>query len=95
MSISSEQIEAIARLARLDLGATDIPNLSADLNRILSFVQQMDSADTQDIEPLSSPVDQTGNLRPDIVTEASEREKFQAIAPEVENGHYLVPKVID
>ena len=62
---------------------------------ILELVDQMQAVDTSDIEPMANPLDATQLLRADEVTEGNRRDAFQAIAPAVENGLYLVPKVID
>lgn len=66
-----------------------------ELSKILTLVEKMNAADTAGVEPLSHPMDRGLRLRDDQVTESDQREKFQAIAPAVESGLYLVPKVID
>lgn len=95
MSISADEVTAIARLARLEIEAADIPGYAEQLSRILSFVEQMNAADTDGVEPMAHPLDITARLRPDVVTESNQREVFQAHAPQVENGLYLVPRVIE
>jgi aspartyl-tRNA(Asn)/glutamyl-tRNA(Gln) amidotransferase subunit C len=95
MKISEDEIQTIASLAKLDLNKIDIASLGQDLNNILSFVEQMDAVDTTDVDPLASPVAKEISLRADTPSEVTNREEFQAIAPAVENGLYLVPKVID
>jgi aspartyl-tRNA(Asn)/glutamyl-tRNA(Gln) amidotransferase subunit C len=95
MSISADEVRAIARLARLAIDDSDIPGYADHLSRILAFVEQMNAAETNDIEPLAHPLDLAARLRPDRVTEMNERDLFQARAPQVENGLYLVPKVIE
>jgi aspartyl-tRNA(Asn)/glutamyl-tRNA(Gln) amidotransferase subunit C len=95
MSIDSSEIEKIAWLARLSLNQDDIPGSIRDMGKILGLVEQMNSVDTNDIEPLAHPMEIKARLRADEITETDQREHFQQIAPAVEDGHYLVPKVIE
>jgi len=95
MSLEKTEIEKIAWLARLALDEDDIPGYARDLSNILSLVEQMNTIKTNDIEPLAHPMEIKARLRPDEVTETDQREKFQNIAPHVDNGHYLVPRVIE
>ncbi|HZW61333.1 MAG TPA: Asp-tRNA(Asn)/Glu-tRNA(Gln) amidotransferase subunit GatC [Candidatus Babeliales bacterium] len=95
MSLSIEEIQKIAHLSRLYLADTDIAEYSVQLSRILDFIEDMNQVDTTDIEPLAHPLDIPQRLREDKVTEPNLRDKFQAIAPQVESGLYLVPKVIE
>lgn len=95
MSIDSSEIEKIAWLARLSLDRDEIPNSIRDMDRILALVGQMNSLDTSGIEPLAHPMEITARLRADVITETDQREFFQQIAPSVEDGHYLVPRVIE
>lgn len=95
MSISADEVKAIARLARLSIDASDIPEYAEQLSRILTFVEQMNAADTTGVEPMAHPLDLVARLRPDAITERNERETFQLHAPQVKNGLYLVPKVIE
>lgn len=95
MSLEKAEIVKIARLAQLALDEGDIPGYAHDLSNILGLVEQMNTIKTNDIEPLAHPMEIKARLRPDEVTETDQREKFQNIAPDVENGHYLVPRVIE
>ncbi len=95
MSISADEVKAIARLARLAIDDSDIPGYADQLSRILTFIEQMNQAETDGIEPMAHPLDLNVRLRPDRVTEKNERDLFQAQAPQIKNGLYLVPKVID
>ncbi|MGO1501656.1 MAG: Asp-tRNA(Asn)/Glu-tRNA(Gln) amidotransferase subunit GatC [Marinobacter sp.] len=95
MTISREDIEKVAVLARIRLDEEQIPALENDLGNILSLVDQLSAADTDNVEPLSHPLDAVQRLRADEVTESNQREAFQAIAPATENGLYLVPRVIE
>ncbi len=93
--LSLEEISRIADLARLELTASEAAALQQQLNDILAMVDQMAAIDTEGIEPMSHPQSLMQRLREDVVTEADQRETFQSAAPQVEDGLYLVPKVID
>ncbi|MBQ0746209.1 MAG: Asp-tRNA(Asn)/Glu-tRNA(Gln) amidotransferase subunit GatC [Marinobacter sp.] len=95
MTISREDIEKVAVLARIRLDEEQIPALENDLGNILSLVDQLSAADTDNVEPLAHPLDAVQRLRADQVTETNQREAFQAIAPATEDGLYLVPRVIE
>lgn len=95
MAISNDEVRAMARLARLAIAPDDIPGYAQQLSSILVFVARMDEIDTSTVEPLAHPLDLIARLRPDRVSEIDQRELFQSLAPEVERGLYLVPKVIE
>ncbi len=95
MSLTPDDIKKIAHLSRLNMTDEDIAFYTPQLSNILHFVEQMSSVDTSHIEPLANPLDLSQRERPDAVTEPDQREAFQAIAPKVEAGLYLVPKVIE
>ncbi len=65
------------------------------INDILAMVDTMQAVDTADVEPMANPLDAVQRLRDDIVTESNQRDSFQAIAPDADEGLYLVPKVIE
>ena len=73
----------------------DIPQTTATLNNILGLIDAMQAVDTSGIEPMAHPLGATQRLRADAVTETNQRDAYQAIAPAVESGLYLVPKVIE
>jgi aspartyl-tRNA(Asn)/glutamyl-tRNA(Gln) amidotransferase subunit C len=95
MSLIRADVEKIAWLARLSLDDNDIPAYTRQLSRILDLVDQLDTVDTADIEPLAHPLELNARLREDRITEQNQREEFQRITPRVEAGLYLVPKVIE
>ncbi|MDN6319930.1 MAG: Asp-tRNA(Asn)/Glu-tRNA(Gln) amidotransferase subunit GatC [Marinobacter sp.] len=95
MSISREDIEKVAVLARIRVDEAQVSALESDLGNILNLVDQLSAADTANVGPLSHPLDAVQCLRADEVTETNQREAFQAIAPATENGLYLVPRVIE
>lgn len=95
MTLERSDVENIAHLARLGLDEAELPQTTATLNSILSLVDQMQAVNTDGIEPLAHPLEAVQRLRADVVTEHNQRDAYQAIAPAVENGLYLVPKVIE
>ncbi len=94
-SISSEEIEKIAQLAKIRIDADDLAEVRRRLTSILAMVDTLQAADTHNVEAMANPLDATQHLRADKVTETNHREAFQAIAPAVEDGLYLVPRVIE
>jgi len=91
-----EQIETIAHLARLELSEAEIPAYQDSLTRILSFVGDLERADTSTVAPMAHPLPGLAQrLRADEVTESDAHERYQGNAPQVEAGLYLVPKVIE
>ena len=95
MAIEQQEIEKIAELARIRIDESAVGEVTQRITEILAMVDQLQAADTEGVEPLSNPLDATQRLRADVVTESNQRDDFQTIAPNVENGLYLVPKVID
>ena len=95
MAIGPAEVAQIAHLARLSVSADDADRYARDLSDILSFVEQLSAVDTAGVTPMAHPLDMAQRLRPDEITEADQRERFQAIAPAVEDGLYLVPRVIE
>ncbi|MBP8185105.1 MAG: Asp-tRNA(Asn)/Glu-tRNA(Gln) amidotransferase subunit GatC [Pseudomonas sp.] len=95
MALERCDVEKIAHLARIGLNEADIPSTTATLNNILGLIDQMQAVDTRGIEPLAHPLETSQRLRADQVSEVNCREAYQAIAPAVENGLYLVPQVIE
>jgi aspartyl-tRNA(Asn)/glutamyl-tRNA(Gln) amidotransferase subunit C len=96
MTLERKHIESIAHLARLELKESEIPVYQESLSSILEFVSQLNRADTQGVTPMAHPLPGLSQrLRPDEVTETDRHELYQANAPQVEAGLYLVPKVIE
>ena len=95
MSLTPEEVKKIAHLARLNLSEKDIAYYTPQLSNILDFVAHMDEIDTNQVEPLAHPLDLPQRLRPDVISERNQRDLFQALAPEVKVGLYVVPKVIE
>jgi len=95
MSLERKDVEKIAKLARLSVGEDDIAQITQNLSNILDFVAQLDEVDVAQVTPMAHPLDAAQRLRPDVVSEVDQRKAFQLIAPQVEAGLYLVPKVLD
>lgn len=106
MSLSADQVRRIARLARIAIRPEESESVVRRLNRVLGLIDEMRAVDTAGIEPMAHPLDaqlpQGQRLRPDVVTEvvteavaATRREVYQSVAPAVQDGLYLVPKVIE
>jgi aspartyl-tRNA(Asn)/glutamyl-tRNA(Gln) amidotransferase subunit C len=93
--LSLDEIRRIARLARIELGAAELESLGRDMNGILALVEQMGAVDTTGVEPMSHPQEMAQRAREDRVTDTDRRDLFQSVAPQVEDGLYLVPKVIE
>lgn len=95
MSLDKKDVEKIAQLAMLQIDEKDVGNYATNLSNILDLVEQMASVNTDGVVPMAHPTDATQRLREDEVTESNQREHFQSVAPEVTDGLYLVPKVIE
>jgi aspartyl-tRNA(Asn)/glutamyl-tRNA(Gln) amidotransferase subunit C len=95
MSLSPEEVKKIAHLARLAVDTDELGKLGRELSTILDLVAQMDAAEADDVVPMAHPLEMAQRLRDDAVTETNRRDAYQANAPAVENGLFLVPKVIE
>jgi len=95
MSLTLEQVQRIAHLARIEISETEARTTQSHLNGIFQLIEQMQAVDTKGIEPMAHAQDLAQRLRADAVTEVDRRAAYQAVAPEIEAGLYLVPKVIE
>ncbi len=95
MSLDKDQVQHIAMLARLRLADDEFDETVDKLSRIVDFVDQLSQAETDGVVPMAHPLNESQRLRADEVTEGDEREALQENASSVENGLYLVPKVIE
>jgi aspartyl-tRNA(Asn)/glutamyl-tRNA(Gln) amidotransferase subunit C len=106
MSLSDDQVRRLAHLARVAIQQDESAAVIERLNRVLGLIDQMRAVDTMGIEPMAHPLDNVlpagQRLRPDAVTETDQRDLYQAVAPagpdgnpQVQDGLYLVPKVIE
>ncbi len=90
-----QEIEKLATLARIAIDESTIAEVTERLGSVLELVDQLQAADTSGVEAISHPMQGTQRLREDEVTEINQREALQAIAPDTEEGLFLVPKVIE
>ncbi|HEX6016476.1 MAG TPA: Asp-tRNA(Asn)/Glu-tRNA(Gln) amidotransferase subunit GatC [Burkholderiaceae bacterium] len=99
MALTPQDVSRIAHLARLALTADEERAMLAQLNGFFGIVERMKQVDTSGVEPLYTPLSALGEvalrLRDDMVTESDQRERNQRSAPQVHDGLYLVPKVIE
>ena len=95
MSLTLEQVRRVAQLARIEIDENEAEGTLGQLNGIFSLIEQMQAVDTRGVEPMAHAQDLSQRLRADEVTETDRRESYQAVAPEVEDGLYLVPQVIE
>lgn len=94
-ALDLDQVRRIAALARIEISDAEAAQVRNQLNGILALIERMQAVDTDDVEPMAHAQDLVLRLRDDAVTETDARERFQAVAPQVEGGLYLVPKVIE
>lgn len=95
MSLDQNQVRGVAKLARLAVADAELPVYAQELSSILNMVDQLKAADTTGVEPMAHPLNMSQRLRADAVTEQPQREVFQKLAPQAQDGHYLVPRVIE
>ena len=95
MALDKSDVENIAHLARLAIGEEDVPAYAENLSNILTLVEQMNSVDTSGVSPMAHPLDMAQRLREDVVSEENQLEHLRQHAPLVEDGLFLVPKVIE
>ncbi|MGB9494144.1 MAG: Asp-tRNA(Asn)/Glu-tRNA(Gln) amidotransferase subunit GatC [Azonexus sp.] len=95
MSLTLEQVQRIAHLARIETSESEAITTQGHLNGIFQLIEQMQAVDTLGVEPMAHAQEVSQRLREDIVSEGDRRAAYQAVAPEIEAGLYLVPKVIE
>lgn len=95
MALDKSEVEKIAHLARLHISDAEADEVSSRITDILSLIDQMQSVDTDSVEPLAHPLDVVQRLRADEITEKNQRDELLALAPSTQDGLYLVPKVLD
>lgn len=93
--LNAQTVANIAKLAKLSFDETQCIEYAQSLSKILAMMEQLQQFNTDDVEPLKSPHDNTQPLRIDVVTECNHREQYQAVAPATQAGLYLVPRVIE
>ena len=95
MTLSVAEVRHIAKLARLELADGELAATQAKLNGIFGLIEEMQAVNTDGVEPMSHPQELAQRLRDDTVSETDRRAAYQAVAPQTEDGLYLVPKVIE
>ncbi len=95
MSINKDQIKYLSLLSRMDIQESEINDVEEKLTKIIDFVDQLQSIDTDEIEPMAHPLNQSQRLRVDEVVEENNRDKIQKNTKSTERGMYIVPKVIE
>jgi len=95
MPLTIDDVKRIATLARIEISDQEAAQTLGQLSGIFGLIEEMNAVDTGDLEPMSHALDMVLRLREDQVTESDQRAVFQSIAPQVEAGLYLVPKVIE
>lgn len=95
MALTRDDVKRAARLARIAIDEHEADEVLAQLANIFGMIEEMQAVDVSGVEPMAHAQDVSLRLREDAVTEADQHELFQEIAPRVENGLYLVPKVIE
>ena len=95
MEVTEKVVKNIAELAQLEVNQQEMNRLKTGMQTILDLAKQMESVDTNGIEPIYNPLDAIQRLREDEVTEKNQRALYQSIAPATEDGLYLVPRVIE
>jgi aspartyl-tRNA(Asn)/glutamyl-tRNA(Gln) amidotransferase subunit C len=95
MALTLDDVRRVADLARLAIDETEARAVLLQLNRVFQLVAEMQAVDTRGVEPMAHALDVTQRLRADSVTETDQHAAFQSVAPQVEGGLYLVPKVIE
>ena len=95
MPLSLPQVKRVAWLARIEITDAEAAAAQGQLNDIFKLIEQMQSVDTEGVAPMAHGQDVVQRLREDRITEGDQHALYQAIAPQVEDGLYLVPKVIE
>lgn len=95
MSLSKDEVQYIAHLARLEVSESEMSAYTEKLGKIIEFIDELSAANTGDLLPMAHPVQMAQRLRPDEVTEGNNRDYIQENAPEVADGLYVVPRVVE
>jgi aspartyl-tRNA(Asn)/glutamyl-tRNA(Gln) amidotransferase subunit C len=95
MALTLDDVKRAAALARVAIDEAEGVAVLSQLNDVFGLIAEMQAVDTRGVEPMSHALDVVQRLREDIVTEIDGHAAFQSVAPQVEGGLYLVPKVIE
>jgi aspartyl-tRNA(Asn)/glutamyl-tRNA(Gln) amidotransferase subunit C len=94
MSVTKNDVKKIAELARLEFTETELENYTAEMNKMLDYVDKLNEINTENVEPLSHPIENTNVFREDKVKKSTDREDALKNAPDKSSEHFKVPKVI-
>jgi len=95
MSVDTDTVKRVARLARIAVDEEDVERMTGELNAILGFVEQLNEVDVTDVEPMTSVIPMTMKMRTDEVTDGGKAEDIVANAPNTGDHFFLVPKVVE
>lgn len=95
MSLTDLDVKKISHLARLNFPENQLDKIAKELSNILQLIEHMNQEETNDIEPLSHPLETTQPLRSDVISEGNQRDHFLKNAPEAIMGLFIVPQVIE
>jgi aspartyl-tRNA(Asn)/glutamyl-tRNA(Gln) amidotransferase subunit C len=95
LSLNAQDVARIADLARLALEPAEAARMLDSLNQVFGMIESLQAVDTSGVEPMTHALDLALRLRPDAVTEPDQRDDYQKVAPAVDRGLYLVPRVIE
>jgi aspartyl-tRNA(Asn)/glutamyl-tRNA(Gln) amidotransferase subunit C len=95
MSLTTQEVQSVAHLARLGISTEETENLATQLSKVFDLIDDLEKINTNNIEPMAHPLGMSQRLRADEVVETDNRVEFQKIAPKTDQNMYLVPKVID
>ena len=95
MSVNTEQVRHIAKLARIAMSDSEVEAMVPELNNILGWVEQLGEVNTDGVEPLTAVIDTRLRLRDDLVDDGNCRDAVLANAPDAQHGFFAVPKVIE
>lgn len=95
MTITRQDVEQIATLAKLHLNPSVLENIQQSLNQVLALMDRIQAADVDMVKPMRHPRDASQILRVDVVSEPGRKAELMALAPETDGDYYLVPKVVD
>ena len=94
MSVSKVDVKKIAELARLEFSDGEIENYTSEMNKILGYVEKLNELDTENIEPLSHPIENNNVFREDLVKKSTDHDRALKNSPDKTSEHFKVPKVI-
>lgn len=95
MPLTENDVKRIAELSRISISDSEVISMQEKLNNIFILIEKMQAVNTDHVEPMAHPQNISLRLRQDIVTESNHRDEFLSLAPQTQDGLFLVPKVIE